>query len=120
MNYIYYAGTLDAPLEFRIDVNYTSRIVLCQWTAPFSLTISKSSGALQYVLCTNISGLQCKNFTVSCQSRQLCSAALNDSTAIFNMSTRAIQFSLYAINGAGNGKTATFLFTWGNSMYILS
>ena len=70
MNHIYYAGTLDAPLGFRIDVNYISRIVLSQWTAPFSLTISNSSGALQYVLCTNISGQECKNLTVLCQTRQ--------------------------------------------------
>ena len=119
MNHIYYAGTLDAPLGFRIDVNYTSRIVLSQWTAPFSLTISNSSGALQYVLCTNISGQECKNLTVLCQTRQLCMAALNDSRATLNMiemSTSAIQFSVYAINGAGDGKTATFVFTRGNSI----
>ena len=102
-------GVLDPPSSCNAKLrNVSSAIVLeLTWNAPYSMNITKGKKISHYVLCSTQLG--CLNITdvFDCNT---CTKTFNSSEPYFvNRSFIAgSQVEMFAVNGAGNGKAATF------------
>ena len=122
-------GTLDAPHNFNVTGSNTSYTL--SWGAPFSLNVTDySPDVFNYTLCTSIkcmtmpSSLDC-TYPRTCNSTvQLSNSSINgsngrqNSTIMLLDDSGPIMFTFFAINGAGNGRSASFNFTRVPGLYI--
>ena len=92
------------------------------WGAPYSLDVTDCSPDIfYYTLCTNITIYGCKNISSDpdCTFPRTCTTSLDFNDLLINGSQNTtvivrggpIKFTLYAVNGAGNGNmtTATYV-----------
>eukprot|EP00731_Ephydatia_muelleri_P002958 Em0001g2958a len=121
---MYYAGPLDAPSNFSVNISNTSNTTfLLSWGAPFSLDVTDSPDIFYYTLCTNITIYGCRtipsdpdcifNGTNQCNSSvDFTDHSLNGTIERQNttMDYDSIYFTFFAVNGAGNGTKANFTY----------
>ena len=109
-----YAGPLDAPLNFSVTRSNTSNTSFTlSWGAPFSLHNTQGlADIFNYILCTNTT---CRTIPSkpNCKYPRHCISFVNLAgeqsigTASYDAS---IEFSLSAVNGAGEGLKAKCTF----------
>eukprot|EP00731_Ephydatia_muelleri_P003021 Em0001g3021a len=116
-------GPLVAPYDFSVAMSNTSNTTfILSWGAPFSYDVTDSPDIFYYTLCTNITLYGCNNISSDpdCSFPRNCTLVIDitDSSLIdaderqtkVNVSySDHIQFTFFAVNGAGNGDVATFV-----------
>lgn len=99
---------------------------LISWVMPFSLNITDAVDIFYYTMCIKMPMYGCINFTSDpqCAFPRLCNASLMISTETVctsdlfpDIDVHVIYLTLFAVNGAGEGKPATVLYTSTNGMY---
>ena len=104
-----FIGPLDAPYSFGASLCSTSIFVL-SWGAPFSLDVTDySPDIFYYILCTNITIYECKAIysDPDCIYPNTCTSFVNFTINDKNMDYgEPIEFTFFAVNGAGNGAVA--------------
>eukprot|EP00731_Ephydatia_muelleri_P003006 Em0001g3006a len=121
-------GPLVAPYDFSVAMSNTSNATLIlSWGAPFSLDVTGSPEILYYTLCTNITIYGCRTIhsDPDCSFPRKCTLVIDiTNSSLIGADERQtkvnvsygdyIQFTFFAVNGAGNGDVANFVF-----LYIL-
>ncbi|KAL5502879.1 hypothetical protein EMCRGX_G009728 [Ephydatia muelleri] len=121
--YLKLQGPLDAPYNFSVATSNTSNTtILFSWGAPFSLHVTDYQlDIFYYSLCCNISIYGCRTISSDpdCTYPRTCTSSINsynDSSGtegrLINTFNNGIpiQFTLVAVNGAGNGDIAIVYF----------
>ena len=104
------SGPLEAPRNFSVTTNDTSFVL--HMGAPFTLIVDGHPSSIFYytlcitTLCTDATSW-CRNISPQpdCIFPEMCTLTVDDSLAMNH--SCPITFSLYAVNGAGNGTVAT-------------
>eukprot|EP00731_Ephydatia_muelleri_P003008 Em0001g3008a len=117
-------GPLVAPYDFSVAMSNTSNATLIlSWGAPFSLDVTDSPDIFYYTLCTNITIYGCRTipsdpdcsfprkctFVSGITNSSLISADEGQNKVNLDYGDH-IQFTFFAVNGAGNGDVANFVF----------
>eukprot|EP00731_Ephydatia_muelleri_P003016 Em0001g3016a len=117
-------GPLVAPYDFSVAMSNTSNTTfLLSWGAPFSLDVTDSPDISYYTLCTNITIYGCRTIPSDpdCSFPRKCTLVIDITNSLLigadERQTKVnvsygdhIQFTFFAVNGAGNGDVATFVF----------
>ena len=126
----YLLGPLDAPYNFLVSRYNTSFIL--SWGAPFSLDVTGyTADIFFYTLCINITIYGCKTIPSDpdCTFPRTCTSSVDFTDPLLNGANKTIMdygdrimFKFFAINGAGNGNVANFLYLKGLyiCMYLLA
>ena len=97
------------------------------WGAPFSLNVTNySSNVFYYVACTNVTMYGCRAIPSNCAYPRVCTYAVDftepqsqvsqmNRTKLPLLKDQAIVFSLFAVNGAGNGTAATAMYLFSSA-----
>ena len=122
---IYLLGPLDAPYNFSVARSNTSFNLY--WGAPFSLHVTGYyANIFNYTLCTNITIYGCKTIPSDpdCTFPRTCTSSVDFTDPSLNGTNKTIvdygdliKFTIFAINGAGNGNMAHFLYLKGLYTY---
>ena len=110
------SGIVDAPYNF--FVTFSNTTFLFFWGAPFSLDVTDySPDILHYILCSNLSTYECKQIPSNpdCTFQSVCTMSLDVNDSLANGGRdlividygSVIEFTFFAVNGAGNGNVAT-------------
>ena len=114
--YVYlHLGTLAAPTDFEITL--AGGILTILWVAPFSLEVSTPPSIFNYALSDNVTNSviaiypsECKHCNYSLDLRNLFVTLVgsdgNGNTIMLDYNG-AVEFTLFAVNGAGNGNATT-------------
>ena len=114
--YVYlHLGTLAAPTDFEITL--VDSILTIFWVAPFSLEVSTPPSIFNYALSNNVTNSVIAIYPSECEPSMHCNYSLdlrdssvtsdrNGHTAILDYNG-AVDFKLFAVNGAGNGNATT-------------
>ena len=112
-------GILEQPQYFKVNVSNST--VSLSWVAPDSLQVSTPPTISHYVLSNNLTnGTKTFNNPTTCNPLASCNYSLdlrepfftsvgsdgNGNTTILDYNG-AVEFTLFAVNGAGNGNAAT-------------
>ena len=109
-------GILPPPLEFKIHFNSSVNL---SWKAPYSLQVSTPPTIFHYVLSNNLTnGTKTFNNPTTCNPLASCNYSFdvmdplfktdgNGNTTILDYNG-AVNFTLFAVNGAGNGIAAAY------------
>ena len=114
----YLSGPLDAPSNLSVNISNTSNTTfLLSWGAPFSFDVTDTVEIYYYTLCTNIYG--CKNISSdsNCTFPRTCTSSVDFTDPSLNGTNGGqnktimdhgapIEFSLFAVNGAGKGNVS--------------
>ena len=112
-------GILPPPQHFKMSISNNSAHI--SWVAPESLQVSTPPTISHYVLSNNLTnGTKAFNNPTSCNTMASCNYTIDSfftnvgshggvNTSILDYNG-AILFTLFAINGAGNGSAATCTF----------
>ena len=110
-------GILPPPLDFKID--FLNCSVNISWKAPASLEMSTPPTIFYYVLSSNLTnGTKTFDNPTSCNPVTSCNYSYdrrdpfvttdgNGNTTMLDYNG-TVEFTLFAVNGAGNGNAATF------------
>lgn len=101
---------MEAPQNFSIQYDIITGFGMF-WTAPFSLNITYDLDIYYYTICTN-NTLNCWNISnPECSNSypRICNSSKTMPVDMF-MSEAPVQFNIFAVNGAGEGKEANFTF----------
>ena len=118
------SGPLGTPFDFSVNISNTSNTTfLLSWGAPFSLDVTDSPDIFYYTLCTNITIYGCKNIPSDpdCTFPRTCTSSVDFIIPSLNCTNggrnktimdygNMIYFTFFAVNGAGNGATANFIY----------
>ncbi|KAL5469156.1 hypothetical protein EMCRGX_G030368 [Ephydatia muelleri] len=108
---------LAIPLEFTMD--FSNSTVSLSWVAPDSLHVSTPPTISHYVLSNNLTnGTKIFNNPTTCNPLASCNYSLDLRDPFFTTDGNttmldyngAVEFTLLAVNGAGNGNAATFTY----------
>ena len=109
-------GILPPPNDLKMNVSNNS--LNLSWVAPYSLQVSTPPTIFHYVLSNNITnGTKTFNNPTTCNPLAFCNYSLdlmdsffttdgNGNTTILDYNG-AVEFTLFAVNGAGNGNATT-------------
>ena len=114
--FYWFSGILAAPYNFSVAMSNTTFVF--SWGAPYSLDVTDCSPDIfYYTLCTNITIYGCRNISSDpdCTFPRTCTTSLDFNGLLINGSQNTtiivhggpIVFTLYAVNGAGNGNVTT-------------
>ena len=116
--FVFILGPLDAPYNLSVARSNTSFIL--SWGAPFSLHVTGySTDIFNYILCTNITIYGCKTIPSDpdCTFPRTCTSSVDFTDPSLNGTNKTIMdygdtilFTFFAINGAGNGIYAEYVF----------
>eukprot|EP00731_Ephydatia_muelleri_P003012 Em0001g3012a len=103
--------------------NTSNATLILSWGAPFSLDVTDSPDIFYYILCTNITIYGCRTIPSDpdCLFPRKCTLVIDiTNSSLIGADERQtkvnvsygdhIQFTFFAVNGAGNGDVANFLF----------
>ena len=112
------SGPLDAPYNFSVVVMSTS--LTLSWGALFSLHVTGYYlDIFNYTLCTNITIYGCKTIPSDpdCTFPRTCTSSVDFTDPSLNGTNKTIMdygdtivFKFFAINGAGNGTVAEYIY----------
>ncbi|KAL5469155.1 hypothetical protein EMCRGX_G030367 [Ephydatia muelleri] len=114
---LFLQGILAIPLEFTMD--FSNSTVSLSWVAPDSLHVSTPPTISHYVLSNNLTnGTKIFNNPTTCNPLASCNYSLDLRDPFFTTDGNttmldyngAVEFTLLAVNGAGNGNAATFTY----------
>ena len=109
-------GILPPPKDLKMNVS--NNFLSFSWVAPYSLQVSTPPTISHYVLSNNLTiGTKTFNNPTTCNPLAYCNYTLelrdpffitdgNENTTILDYNG-AVEFTLFAVNGAGNGNAAT-------------
>ena len=113
--YVYlHLGTLAAPTDFEITL--AGGILTILWMAPFSLEVSNPPSIFNYALSNNVTNSAITIYPSECEPSMHCNYSLDlrSSSVTSDEKLNATMldyngavFTLFAVNGAGNGNAAT-------------
>ncbi|KAL5517644.1 hypothetical protein EMCRGX_G003231 [Ephydatia muelleri] len=117
-------GPLDAPGTFSVNISNTSNTTfLLSWGAPFSLDVTDSPDIFYFTLCTNITIYGCRiiHSDTDCTFPRTCTSSVDFTHPSLNGTNggqnktimdygNPIHFTFFAVNGAGNGFKANFIY----------
>ena len=103
-------------------MNFSNRTVYLSWVAPDSLQVSTPPTISHYVLSNNLTnGTKTFNNPTTCNPLAYCNYSLDlrdpffisvvsdgDANTIMFGYNGAVEFTLFAVNGAGNGNAAAY------------
>ncbi|KAL5491659.1 hypothetical protein EMCRGX_G016991 [Ephydatia muelleri] len=109
-----FEGILGPPDQLKIDVYVSNTTLRLSWIAPPSYDVSPAA-IFHYVLSNNVSNGP-KIIKSSCAPSMPCTASLDLRDPLLLMSPNTsileyngtIEFTYYAVNGAGNGNATTY------------
>ncbi|KAL5491657.1 hypothetical protein EMCRGX_G016989 [Ephydatia muelleri] len=109
-------GILGPPDQLNLDVNISNNKLLLSWIAPTSYDVSPLPAILHYILSNNVSNVS-KIINSSCAPSMPCNTSLDLSDPLLLMSHNTsileyndtTEFTYYAVNGAGNGNSTTYI-----------
>ena len=111
------SGILAAPYNFSVAMSNTTFVF--SWGAPYSLDVTDCSPDIfYYTLCTNITIYGCRNISSDphCTFPRTCTTSLDyngplingfQNITTFEYGGSILEFTFYAVNGAGNGNVTT-------------
>ena len=107
--FLHISGILAAP--YNVSVAMSNTTFVFSWGAPYSLDVTDCSPDIfYYTLCTNITIYGCNNISSDpdCTFHRTCTTLLDCNDFLINSHRSGpIKFTIYAVNGAGNGNVTT-------------
>ena len=107
-------GILPSPKGLK--TNFSNYYLILSWTAPDSLEVSTPPTISHYVLSNNLTnGTKMFNNPTTCNPLAYCNCSLDLRDPFFTTDGNTtmldyngvVEFTLFAVNGAGNGNAAT-------------
>ena len=107
---------MGPPGQLNLDVNISNNKLRLSWIAPTSYDVSPPPAIFYYVLSNNVSNVTI-HIRSSCALSMPCNTSLDLSDPLLLMSHNTsilvyngtIEFTYYAVNGAGNGNPTTYI-----------
>ena len=99
-------GKLAAPMD--IEVAYSGSSITISWMAPFSLQLSTPPSIFNYILNNNVTNSVTTISPAKCEPSMHCNYSLDLREKAMLDYNGTVEFTLFAVNGAGNGSAATY------------